>query len=865
MNLLNNRSRGGAPLGAAPLGVVVSIALTLFGCGGEGSEGSVTSSATSQNATVSAQDATYSTGYANLYEVDLSSKVLSSTGGGFTLNEVEILSHDDSCQIESKTESGFVIRAEDTKVCDYRYHVSPKTLSSMSGSGEAPMAMSDSSSEASSSAITRVAVSSDPSATELIPISETTLVNESVGVLLKEQLAKTGYSLDDQFVLTEITLPYDLGSVATIDENDLQVIDYTPPTDFTGVDRVLYTLEDVSNNLVLMGVLDIAIGYQANEGFTIEDNLIYPDTVEVLVSEDIDISDFVTSDDGDDYQLVYVEAFDAEVTAKNPLATNNKIIEFKAYSAGYHYISFGVSDHNGVYDMGLIRVDVIDPNQSAKWGDISYLADLYIGPPTAVDATNAGTVYDQLLVDDGYSPAVNMAGFRYPSAVAYCESQAASLPTVDQLKQMTANTNVQVLHGWPTQATYIAYDDATELPMWVDMADGVNNSGAVDFTDAYYVTCIKQGLMTLLPGSNTQAVADGVDVASVIVELKLGQELMSGVSVTASVDSANVSLASDSVTTNSLGIAEFDLTSFKAETVTLTLDVTGITQAYDVTFIGDETTAKVTSQATIDTVDYLSVEGAQVTATLTDQNGNPVVGYSVISTVSPEVHPDTGESVTPILEAKTPQTDESGEQKVRVKWDTNYQTPTTTMTFDVTSSYTTTTNTQTDAMSQVTYTGYKICGGQVGDNDKQNAAGDCIKITKNNGLLYTGTPSTNFLQAINYSNYNLLFTESGLYGPDHGVFGRFTQSEASQLCTQYNTIKLNGKSDWRLATRSELSRLHTDLGMMFSAKGWAVSYYYWSSTPDGSDFYYAVLRDSSNGNGSGSPSSQGYASCVSDS
>lgn len=831
MNLLNNK------LGESiHLGFVIATTLTLFGCGGEGSEGSagnsVSVSPNTQSATLSAQNATYSTGYAESFEVDLSSKVFSSTGGGFVLSEVEVLSNDDSCQLESMTETGFVIQASDTKVCDYRYHVTPKTLSPMSSMAEAPMPMSDNSSlEGSSSAATRIAVSSVPSSTELVPISATTLVNEGVSVSLKTELNKVGFTLGDEFVLTDLTLPYGRASTAQINDTDDQVIDYAPPQGFTGIDRVFYTLEDSANGLVLMGSLDVAVGYEANQGFTIDDNIQYPDVVNVLTEEEIDISHFVSSDDGDDYQLVYVDTFNAEAVPKDPLDTQNKIIVFQASQPGYHYISFAVSDHNGVYDMGLIRVEVTDPNQSSKWDDISHLLDLYTGPPTALDAAGEGSPYDMKLNDSAYSPAIDMAGFRYPSAVAYCQTFGGSVPTVDQLTLMATDTDVQQLHNWPVQAQYLAYDDVFDQPMWVDLTDGSTRTGNVAPTSAYYVTCVQQGLIEVLPISSTQVVANGVDFGSVFVELKLGQEVRPDTLVTASVSSLNVTLDHDTVTTDSNGIAEFRLTSFKAETVTLTIDVNGVSEVYDVKFVADEKTAAVTSEATIGFVGYALVEGGQVTATLTDQNDNPVEGYSVTSEVSSEEHPDTFNEVKPLLVVETTETDAQGEQKVRVKWDSQYQTPTTNMTFDVTSFYTTTTGRQTESTSEVMFTAH-VCGGQVDDDDKTNAADDCIKIAESGGKLYTGGPSVSFLQAIGYrydSTLNYTIDTPG-YGPVGGEFARFTLSDIPKLCTYYSTIELNGRSNWRMATIYEMQSLLNDLVDMYAARGWTIYYAYLSST-----------------------------------
>ncbi|MGR5358001.1 Ig-like domain-containing protein [Vibrio chagasii] len=848
------------------LSFVVLATYALYGCGGEGGAGSSANSGSNnqnQTLTLSAQDASYSTEHAELFEVDLTSKVFSSNGSGFTLNDVEVLSNNNNCQIESKTDSTFVIKATDTKVCNYRYHVTPKASVTGNHSSQASFKTINGGIESASSAITRVAVSSNPNTTELIPVSDTALVNDSITVNLEDKLKNVGYDLGSEFELTDLVLPYGHSSSAEINANNNQLIDYTPEQGFTGIDRVLYTLEDTANGLVLMGIVDIAIGYEANQGFTITENIEYPDTVDVSTSIEIDISEFVSSDDGDDFQLVYVESFNAEATLKDPLDITNKIIIFQASTPGYHYISFAVSDHNGVYDMGLIRVEVVDPNQSARWGAIPHLADLYTAPLTAVDAANKGLPYDSKVSDSGYTPAIDMAGLRYVTADTYCKSIGASLPTLAQLTQMTTDIKVQAPHNWPVKSAYLAYDDVSELPAWVDLSDNAPViSGLVTTTDYYYGTCIKQGLVTVLPESDTEVVADGVDVGRVIVELKLGNEVRPNAVVTASVTGqVQAQLDNTTQTTNNQGVAEFQLTSLKAETVTLTLDVGGVTETHDVKFIGDEKTAEVKSEATIDTAPYTSAEGGEVTATLTDENSNPIVGYSVTSEVSSGIHPDTQNTVTPILIDEAGKTDESGEQKFRVKWDSRYATPTTNMTFDVTSSYTTSTDKETNATSKVTFNAY-LCGGQVGDDDVTNAAGACIKIAENDGKLFTGTPSVPFLQAIGYSGYIGTFTEDGSTGPS-GSFARFTNSEAASLCTQYNTIKLNGKSDWRLATSTELSALFSSTSSlgMFAVKGWATNTHYWSLTQNGSDYYdvslYLGYVYSS------SPSDQRYASCVS--
>ncbi|WP_286300073.1 hypothetical protein [Vibrio apostichopi] len=824
------------------LSIILAISFTLIGCKGDNNDENTSKnddSTIKTYGTLSAQDATFSTGFVESYEVDLSSKVFSSSGGGFSLTDVEVLSDDNQCQIQSITQTGFVISGVNAKVCNYRYHASPIASTLMMHNAQSTEA--DLAGVTSSVAIARVAFSSEPTATELMPISSTGLINEEIHVSLKEELEKVGINLSEEFVLTEVTSAYDYSSTVQVNSVDSQAIVYTPALDFSGIDRVLYTLEDSSNGLVFMGVLDIAVAYELNLGFTIDEDIVYKDTIIVNTDIDIDISDYVKSDDEDDYQVVYVGSFNANVASKDPLDISNKIIVFNATSAGYHYISFAVSDHNGVYDMGLIRVSVSDPNQSAKWNDISHLLDLYTSPLTALDAVSKDVPYDTKLIDSAYNPAIDMAGFRYSTSIAYCETIGGTVPTVEQLTQMTSDINVQVLHNWPTQAQYIAYDELIEQPMWVDLSDGAFSSGELDPVGGYYISCVKQGLIEVLPSSDSVVVADGVDVGSVFVELKLGEEARPDAVITVSVSSLNITLDSDAVTTNIDGIAEFRMTSFKAETVTLTFDVDGITQAYEVSFIGDEKTAGVTSEATINNTSYTSVDGNQVTATLKDDYDNPVEGYSVTSEVSSGEHPDTFETVKPLLVEETTKTDTQGQQKVRVKWDSQYETPKTNMTFDVTSSYTTTANKHTESTSEVTFDAY-LCGGQVGDDDKENGAGDCIKMVESGGKLYTGTPSVSFLQAINYDAPNQ-YTEDGRKGPAGGKFARYDLSGSALVCAQYNKMELYGKSDWTLGSKTDLESLYDDLGSMWEAKGWATLDAYWTPTPYGNKYYHVFLGE----------------------
>ena len=104
--------------------------------------------------------------------------------------------------------------------------------------------------------------------------------------------------------------------------------------------------------------------------------------------------------------------------------------------------------------------------------------------------------------------------------------------------------------------------------------------------------------------------------------------------------------------------------------------------------------------------------------------------------------------------------------------------------------------------------------------------------------------------------------ESGSYGPSGGTFARFNFTQANKLCELYNTLNLNGRDDWALANKDQLSSLDTNVGNMYIVEGWAASVIYWTSTPSDSSYYNVSLLNNgvsyTYGDVNGS-----YASCVS--
>ncbi|WP_411704856.1 YrIlm family inverse autotransporter adhesin [Edaphovirga cremea] len=97
--------------------------------------------------------------------------------------------------------------------------------------------------------------------------------------------------------------------------------------------------------------------------------------------------------------------------------------------------------------------------------------------------------------------------------------------------------------------------------------------------------------------------------------------------------SNGASLTSESVTTNASGLASTTLTSITAGVSTVTATVNGASQSVETTFVADGSTATIISGSLTVTADNAIANGSAtnaVQALVTDANGNPVAGQTVV-------------------------------------------------------------------------------------------------------------------------------------------------------------------------------------------------------------------------------------------
>lgn len=603
---------------------VLAVAIALAGCNGEGDKNTDSGSPDYMvPATISAQNANFITEYQDSYVVDLSDKVSVSGGKSFTLLEVVPLSNAADCQPLEIMAQSFTIAAQSSKSCDYEYKVAvsdaPVAAASTTNDGLAPASLTGAPTDI---AVTRVAVTSEAPAessqVELAAISAVTLMEEQVAVDVKDQLlyqaaftVPEGYSLS-----TELSLPYS-GNVATADPLT-DTITYLPSGGFQGIERILFSYKNDATGEVLLGTLDIAVTYTANQGLVVEEDITY-DEVAINEQVTIDVTPYVTSIDGDDFQLVHVDSFNAATAPLDPDDVSNKVFTFETSRMGNHYVSFAVSDNNGAYAMGLMEVPAFDPNKTGQWDGIFYQGLYFTAPLTIQEAAGKQITYNDTLVDNYYNPAVDLALFSAGNALNYCGLQGR-LPTSEELNVLSSQS-VQTNHNWPISEQYLANDDGTYKT--VDLTTGIVSEY---LGGDYIVSCIEGGLTVQPPAEKT--IANGVEEAEIVFTL-LGQdeEPITGPSINFTVqsDSNQAALVTLNESTDVNGQAIARVTNIKAEEVTVCGEVGIQNTCTTATFIGDPATAKVV-EVVSDVLGWVPGDSSfyPVEAKVEDVNGNPV-------------------------------------------------------------------------------------------------------------------------------------------------------------------------------------------------------------------------------------------------
>lgn len=610
----------------------LAVAITLAGCHGDGDKSTNSGSPEYMiPASISAQNANFITDYRDSYLVDLSDKVSVGGGRSFKLLDVTALSNAAECQPLEIMAKNFTVAAQSTKVCDYQYKVvvtdDPVVTTSSRSSVFSSASLSDVSTD---TAITRVAVMSaiPASSTEvaLPAVSAVAFEEQTLEVDIRYLLeSQTGIEVTTDFTLSEeLSLPYTPGFSSADADPLTNTITYTPFSGFEGIERILFSYINNDTGEVLLGTLDIAVTIEANQGLSVKDNIVYG---QVAVNEKVEISvvDYVDSFDGDDYQLVYVESFNAATEPRDAEDLSNKDFYFETSQLGNHYISFAVTDNNGAYGLGLMEVSVFDPYNRTPWGGIESQSLWFSGPLSTSDAILESVEYSEVKVDSFYDPAVNLALFDTSSAQSYCGTRGR-MPTSSELVALSSE-DVQANHNWPVSAGYFADDNG--VIKVVDLATGDLQSYV---EGNYLATCVEGGLTS--ESLEDPVIANNIEQAQITFQLKGENNAPVEGAGLYFTNTGEAALEASFAVTDTNGIAIATLKSTKAENVSICAEIGIQNSCTSVTFIADPATAMVREVEVSDISNWQSSQAYTFNALVTDAYDNPVPNVDVLSNVT---------------------------------------------------------------------------------------------------------------------------------------------------------------------------------------------------------------------------------------
>ncbi|MGI9945884.1 Ig-like domain-containing protein [Vibrio hyugaensis] len=637
VNTLKKWSRTFLPLGLLPI---------LIACGGESDSGNSSDlwpeNQVDQYVSVYAEDF-YSVVQSNDTEevlVNVIDKVARSGGERIALNEIEVLSSDPSCQLVDSDDESFKIISDHAMVCDYQYTVGLDGYSSgyqMIGKR---------------SGVSRVVVANNAQQAELVPFGVAGYQDETLEINIENELIKVGDSTSlSGFTLTDdvILMPTGSTSTVTLDKTNNK-ISYIPAATFKGNERILYTLENSSGN-VLVGSAVVTVSERSAVGIDIPDNIEIMDTVEVGKENTIDISPYVIDKQDDNFQLIQVVAFDSAVALTDDSDTANKTFTFKVDHAGQYYVNAIVTDHRGGFDVALMKIVAINPAETNLWDDHYYNNQIYTAPLTKSDADSGGIRNDGTYFDSAHSANPAVATFRPENANLYCGS-FGRLPTSTELKAVRTNDTANT-KNWPLSRGYISLDSSTYKVVSLSSGSTLTDDG-----QGYYVTCVSNGSLSATAIDGT-AVANDTDKAIVEATFLINGKVAKGITINASA-TGDASLVEESLITNSDGKVRFELTSKKAEDVDVSINVAeNFTVSQRISFIADVNTARL-SQISI-SQNNAPANGQstnQVTAYVIDANSNPVEGIEVDF---------SSDSSTAILNSSKVETDAGGNARVSIR------------------------------------------------------------------------------------------------------------------------------------------------------------------------------------------------------
>ncbi|MFS1917973.1 Ig-like domain-containing protein [Vibrio sp. 10N.286.45.E10] len=534
----------------------------------------------------------------------------SSQKGNNIVSSVSPLTDLESCQDISVDSTGYSVSFDDfVGVCVYKYDATNSAVPDQ---------------RASAYAISVAQKSVDNEVALFTPISETTLVGETLVIDLKNDPnfvteVPEGYTMDQ-----DVTL---IGEGEATADDTNQTITYTPTED-SGFAKIIYSYSNGSE--VKLGNIAISVSTSANSA-PIAPNIDYsndPNGSRVNANEGviIDLSTYVSDEDGDSLELIYVDSWNAAVSPLDTEDMNNLKLRFETTKVGEHFVSYGVSDHYGGYASGMLRIEVYDSEAAPNWGNLPLEMKYYFAPLVKSEADAQGVTYTSTHIDVGANNA-NVATFNFQQAKDLCKA-SGRLPTAEELAALAniGGIGPAVYDGWPVEIDYWALDSgsASIVSLKSGQTSETPNAGG------QYVTCVGEGGYRIdSANSKLVAIGDGEDQASVAVQATFNGEPLEGITVEAEV-TGSANLVSTSLKTDANGHASFNVVDAISEQVTFTTNLEGSTvtpRSVQLQFTGNPNTADLQLTAVTDNQPMSGVNVFE--SSLKDATGAPVAGQKI--------------------------------------------------------------------------------------------------------------------------------------------------------------------------------------------------------------------------------------------
>lgn len=439
------------------------ICAVLQACGGESnnpssSENPVTPPVTTSVALYTSD--TYSTSYEDTpSEVVLDPYVKASDGSQPVLVDVRSLSSGVSCEDIDVGSDRFSVEVGQPGVCVYEYTVANQTERTLSAARSRVL-------ESGTSVVTVSAKTASSSASAPLPVIS--------------EIAELGEVIDIHLVNPgEMTLSNDVtllgyGQVVSVDTVE-EVITFQAGTSEadTGVSRIYYHYSD-ADGYVRSGWIDIAVSESTYNTAPNAQNFYYLteqdaengknySTINEGETIKVDVSPYIGDVDGQELQLIDVQAFNAEARLVDAVDYSNTSFTFMSNTPGKYQVSYTVSDHHGGYSSAIVEIYV-----DGAWQDviIAETKDVFAAPLSAVAASVAD--YDMAGAANEDEPplgngVLNVPLYDWDTANAICIARGGSLPTREQWEDFIAqegnpylldDTAGSTVSDWPIAAQY---------------------------------------------------------------------------------------------------------------------------------------------------------------------------------------------------------------------------------------------------------------------------------------------------------------------------------------------------------------------------------------------------------------------------